>query len=399
MKTDALRLPKSDGTLAPFAFRDAVQWDVQRTRPQWNRVAFAAAHVVADPTAAIDPWLDVALDWDATLDYRKHLWRLGFAVAESMDTAQRGMGLDWPTSLELIRRSAALARQTPGAVVYGGAGTDHLPADREATVERVVAAYLEQCSAVEATGAGIILMASRALAGCARSPDDYVTVYGRVLSQVSRPVILHWLGDMFDPALAGYWVGRATPDPDHARAMDVCLQVIGANAAKVDGIKISLLDDRKEVALRARLPSGVRMYTGDDFNFASLIGGDGSEEAGRYSDALLGIFDAIAPAASAALTALANGDRKRFDEILAPTVPLSRHVFAAPTRFYKTGVVFLAWLNGHQRHFTMVGGQQSARSLVHLAELVRLADAAGLISDPARATSRLRSFLSVHGIG
>ena len=395
MKADALLLPNSDGTLAPFAFRDAVQWTVQGARPQWNRVAFAAAHVVAEPTAAIDPWLDVALDWDATLAYRRHLWGLGFAVAESMDTAQRGMGLDWPTSLELIRRSAALARQTPGAIVYGGAGTDHLPADREATIDRVVDAYLEQCSAVEATGAGIILMASRALAACARSPDDYEAVYGKVLSQVSRPVILHWLGDMFDPALAGYWVGRSAPDPDHARAMDACVRVIEANAARVDGIKISLLDDRKEVALRSRLPSGVRMYTGDDFNFASLIGGDAS----GHSDALLGIFDAIAPAASAALSALAKGDRTRFDAILEPTVPLSRHVFAAPTRFYKTGVVFLAWLNGHQSHFTMVGGQQSARSLVHLAQLVRLADAAGLIADPARATARLRSLLSVHGIG
>ena len=427
MKADALLLPRSDGTLAPFAFRDAVQWDLQGERPQWNRVAFAAAHVVANPTAAIDPWLDVALDWDATLEYRRHLWGLGFAVAESMDTAQRGMGLDWPTSLELIRRSAALARQTPGAIVYGGAGTDHLPAGREATIERVVAAYLEQCSAVEATGAGtdqlpaareatvervvtayleqcgaveatgagIILMASRALADCARSPDDYVAVYGKVLSQVSRPVILHWLGDMFDPALAGYWVGRGTPDVGHARAMDVCANVIEANAAKIDGIKISLLDDRKEVALRRRLPAGVRMYTGDDFNFAALIGGDGT----GHSDALLGIFDAIAPAASAALGALANGDRARFDAILAPTVPLSRHVFAAPTRFYKTGVVFLAWLNGHQSHFTMVGGQQSARSLVHLAQLVRLADAAGLIEDPARAATRLRAFLSVNGIG
>ena len=395
MKADALLLPKSDGTLAPFAFREAVQWDVQGARPQWNRVAFAAAHVVADPTAAIDPWLDVALDWDATLAYRRHLWGLGFAVAESMDTAQRGMGLDWPTSLELIRRSAALARQTPGAIVYGGAGTDHLPADREATIDSVIAAYLEQCSAVEAAGAGIILMASRALAACARSPDDYGAVYGKVLSQVTRPVILHWLGDMFDPALAGYWVGRTMSDPDHARAMDVCAKVIEAHAAKVDGIKISLLDDRKEVALRSRLPSGVRMYTGDDFNFASLIGGDAS----GHSDALLGIFDAIAPAASAALSALAKGDRKRFDAILEPTVPLSRHVFAAPTRFYKTGVVFLAWLNGHQSHFTMVGGQQSARSLVHLAQLVRLADAAGLIADPARAAARLRALLSVHGIG
>ena len=395
MKADALLLPKNDGTLAPFAFRDAVRWDAGSARPQWNRVAFAAAHVVADPAAAIDPWIDVALDWDATLEYRRHLWRLGFAVAEAMDTAQRGMGLDWPTSLELIRRSAALARETRGAVVYAGAGTDQLPAAREATVERVVTAYLEQCGAVEATGAGIILMASRALAACARSPDDYVAVYGKVLSQVSRPVILHWLGDMFDPALAGYWVGRGTPDVGHARAMDVCANVIEANAAKIDGIKISLLDDRKEVALRRRLPAGVRMYTGDDFNFAALIGGDGT----GHSDALLGIFDAIAPAASAALGALANGDRARFDAILAPTVPLSRHVFAAPTRFYKTGVVFLAWLNGHQSHFTMVGGQQSARSLVHLAQLVRLADAAGLIEDPARAATRLRAFLSVNGIG
>jgi len=259
----------------------------------------------------------------------------------------------------------------------------------------VIAAYEQQCAAVEATGADIILMASRALAASARSPDDFVRVYRHVLQQVRRPVILHWLGEMFDPALAGYWVGRGTADPDHARAMDVCAQVIAENAAKIDGIKVSLLDDRKEIALRKRLPAGVRMYTGDDFNFAALIGGD----AEGYSDALLGIFDAIAPAASAALTALASGDRARFDAILAPTVPLSRHVFAAPTRFYKTGVVFLAWLNGHQSHFTMVGGQQSARSLVHLAELARLADAAGLVGDPALATTRLRALLATYGVG
>ena len=394
MKTDALLLPRADGTLHPFAFRDPIDWQTG-ARPPWNRVAFAAAHVVADPRAAVDPWLEAALDWDATLAYRRHLWSLGFAVAESMDTAQRGMGLDWPTSLELIRRSAEEARAIDGAVVFGGAGTDHLPAFPTPTLDDVIAAYETQCAAVEASGARIILMASRALAACARSPDDYHEVYGRVLSQVKAPVILHWLGDMFDPALAGYWLGRGAEDRDHAKATDVCTAIIARHASKIDGIKISLLDDAKEIALRRRLPHGVRMYTGDDFNFAALIGGDAS----GHSDALLGIFDAIAPAASAALSALARGDRARFDAILAPTVPLSRHVFAAPTRFYKTGVVFLAWLNGHQSHFTMVGGQQSARSLVHLAHLVRLADAAGLIRDPELALRRLRSLLAVHGIG
>ena len=392
MKAEALLLPRRDGTLEPFAFRAPVEWPRQRAR--WNRVAFAAAPVVADPRAAIDPWLDVALDWEATLAYRRHLWSLGFGVAEAMDTAQRGMGLDWPTSLELIRRSAAEARATPGAVVFAGAGTDQLPPDASTSLDQVIAAYEDQCAAVEATGARIILMASRALAACARSADDYAPVYGRVLSQVSQPVILHWLGEMFDPALAGYWTGRRAHDPDHAEATAVCAAIIAEHAKNVDGIKISLLDDAKEIALRKRLPAGVRMYTGDDFNFAALIGGD----AGGHSDALLGIFDAIAPAASAALTALAAGDRARFDAILAPTVPLSRHIFAAPTRFYKTGVVFLAWLNGHQSHFTMVGGQESARSLVHLAECARLADAAGLVRDPALATARLRPLLATHGV-
>jgi Protein of unknown function (DUF993) len=278
--------------------------------------------------------------------------------------------------------------------VFSGAGTDHLAADSNVSLEHVIAAYEEQCDAIEAVGGRIILMASRALAACAQSPDDYARVYGRVLSQAREPVILHWLGDMFDPALAGYWVGKGARDPDHARAMDVCADVIRANAAKIDGIKISLLDDAKEIALRARLPAGVRMYTGDDFNFAALIGGDAS----GHSDALLGIFDAIAPAASAALSALARGDRAAFDAILAPTVPLSRHVFAAPTRYYKTGVVFMAWLNGHQSHFTMIGGQQSARSLVHFCELFRLADSAGLLRDPELAASRMRTLLSLHGV-
>ena len=393
---NTIKLPQADGTLAAFTPRAPAAWPAPAGATNWNRVAFAAAHVVADPRAAIDPWLETAIDWDATLAFRRHLWSHGFGVAEAMDTAQRGMGLDWPTSLELIRRSVAEARDTPGAIVFSGAGTDHLPPAPNRTLDEVIAAYEEQCAAIERAGGRIILMASRALAACAHSPDDYAHVYGRVLSQVRAPVILHWLGEMFDPALAGYWVGAGglASDPNHARATDVCAAVIEANAAKVDGVKVSLLDAAKEVALRSRLPRGVRMYTGDDFNFAALIGGDSS----GHSDALLGIFDGIAPAASAALTVLAAGDRARFDAILAPTVPLSRHVFAAPTRFYKTGIVFLAWLNGHQSHFTMVGGQQSARSVLHLSELFRLADAAGLLRDPPLAVTRMRDFLHVNGI-
>lgn len=391
----SLDLPEANGSLGNYTLSNTPAWPVPATKPQWNRVAFAAAHVVADPCANIDPWLATAIDWDATLAFRRHLFGTGFAVAEAMDTAQRGMGLDWPTSLELIKRSVAQAADIPGAVVYSGAGTDHLPPAPGMTLDRVIAAYEEQCAAIEAVGGRIILMGSRALAACARSPDDYAKVYGRVLAQVRAPVILHWLGEMFDPALAGYWVGAqaGNNDPDHQRAIAVCADIISVNAAKVDGVKVSLLDAGKEIALRGKLPAGVRMYTGDDFNFAALIGGDAS----GHSDALLGIFDAIAPAAAAALTALAQGDRARFDAILAPTVPLSRHIFAAPTRFYKTGVVFMAWLNGHQSHFTMVGGQQSARSLVHLTKLFRLADAAGLLRDPDLAVRRMRQYLAVHG--
>jgi len=353
-----------------------------------NRVAYAAVHVVADPFAAVDPWLDCAIDWNATLAYRSYIWSLGLGVAEAMDTAQRGMGLDWNASLELIDRSLELARDTPGARIACGAGTDHLEAKSAMTIDDVIAAYEMQCEAIEKRGGGIVLMASRALAACARSPDDYVRVYSRILSQLGTPAIIHWLGDMFDPALAGYW-GHADLD----RATDVCIDVVASNAARIDGIKVSLLDKDREIAMRRRLPAGVRMYTGDDFNFAELIAGD---ERG-YSDALLGIFDPIAPAAAAALAALGTGDRREFERILAPTVPLSRHVFRSPTRFYKTGVVFLAWLNGHQNHFAMVGGQQSARSLAHLVELFELADAAGLFRDPDLAVARMRSLLAVHG--
>ena len=390
MNVTRIRLPRADATLHDYTLQAPRAWAAPAAGVPGNRLAYAAPHVVADPFAAADPWLQSAIDWDATLTYRSYLWSQGFGVAEAMDTAQRGMGLDWPTSLELIDRSLALSRATPGSVIACGAGTDHLEARASTTLDDVIAAYELQCEAIESRGGRIILMASRALAACAKSPDDYTKVYARILQQVREPVIVHWLGDMFDPALAGYW-GNA----DVERAMDVCLGVIATRAAKVDGIKISLLDKDKEIAMRRRLPSGVAMYTGDDFNFAELIEGD----AEGYSDALLGIFDSIAPAASAALSALAAGDKATYHEILAPTVPLSRHIFCAPTRFYKTGVVFMAWLNGHQDHFVMVGGQQSARNVLHLAELFRLADAAGLLADPALACERMKSLLAVHGVG
>ncbi|MEQ8346916.1 MAG: dihydrodipicolinate synthase family protein [Sneathiellaceae bacterium] len=359
-------------------------------RGAFNRVAIAAAHVVADPLAQHDPWLQPSIDWDRTLAYRDVLWDLGLGVAEAMDTAQRGMGLAWPEAQELIARALDRAKgRSDSPVIASGAGTDHLEAGPDVTLDRVIAAYEEQVGYVEGLGGRVILMASRALARVARGPEDYHRVYGRILSQVRQPVVIHWLGEMFDPALEGYW--GAT---DHMAAMETCLAVLRDNAAKIDGVKISLLSKEKEIAMRRRLPDGVRMYTGDDFNYAELIHGD---EQG-HSDALLGIFDPIAPAASAALQALARGGDNSFFEILEPTVPLSRHVFQAPTRFYKTGVVFLAYLNGFQDHFTMVGGQQSARSLLHLADLLRLADSARLLRDPEIAARRMRNVMAVHGL-
>ena len=383
-----LNLPTSNGGLAPFTLSAPKDFPPRANRP-FNRIAYSAAHVVADPRSDADPWVDAAIDWDATISYRLGLYDLGLGVAEAMDTAQRGMGLDWPASQELIRRSLDAAKDIPGARIACGAGTDHLEPSADLSLDDVIRAYEEQVAYVEGQGGRIILMASRALAACAKSPDDYARVYDRILSQVREPVLIHWLGEMFDPALTGYW-GHC----DHMAAMNVCLDVLASNAAKTDGIKISLLDKDKEITMRRRLPKGVRMYTGDDFNYAELIAGD---EVG-YSDALLGIFDAIAPAASAALDAFAAKDEQTFHDILAPTVPLSRHIFKAPTRFYKTGVVCMAWLNGHQDHFVMVGGQQSARSVSHLAELFRLADAAGLLRDPDLATARMRIVLAAHGV-
>ncbi len=388
-----INLPAADGPLETFVLSEPRAYP-DKAQAAFNRVAFSAAHVVADARAAVDPWIDSALDWEQTLAYREYLWGLGLGVAEAMDTAQRGMGLDWPTSLELITRSVKAARawekrEGRPALIFSGCGTDHLDPAQVRTADEVIRAYEEQMAAIEKAGGRLIVMASRALARVAKSPADYERVYDRVLSQAKEPVIIHWLGEMFDPALAGYW-GAA----DHGEAMQTAVGVINAHAAKVDGVKISLLDMEKEIAMRRRLAKGVRMYTGDDFNYAELIAGDDK----GYSDALLGIFDAIAPAASAALAALAAGDRQRFDDVLAPTVPLSRHIFKAPTRFYKTGVVFMAYLNGLQDHFVMVGGQQSARSLLHLAELFRLADRAGLLRDPELALRRMGHVLAFHGI-
>src|SRR6058998_1807207 len=383
-----LRLPRADGTVTPYTLTGS-RAVTAPSGPIRSRVAFAAVHVVADPLAAINPTLEVALDWEATLAYRRYLWSLGLAVAEAMDTSQRGMGFDWETAKELIKRAVAEAQSVPGAVLASGAGTDHLEPGPRVTLADVEAAYEEQCTWIERCGGRIILMASRALAAAARSSDDYVKVYGRILSQVREPVIIHWLGEMFDPALAGYW---GSPSLD--RATETLLAIVSEHASRIDGVKISLLDQRREIAMRRRFPRGVRMYTGDDFDYLTTIRGD-DEGA---SDALLGIFDVIAPAASAALHALDAGDAARFDAILAPTLTLSRHVFGAPTRFYKAGVVFAAYLNGHQSHFRMVGGLESARSVVHLSEQLVLMDRVGLLRDPDLAAERMRAVLTVAGV-
>jgi Protein of unknown function (DUF993) len=387
--TYQLLIPSPDGSLSVYSPGQGTTFD-RTAEPPKSRVAYAAAHVVADPLADVDPTTQAALDWETTLAYRRHLWSLGLSVAEAMDTAQRGMGLGWEDTKELIRRSVAEARAFgPDASIACGAGTDQLEPSSNTTLSDIEDAYEEQVRFVESEGGRVILMASRALATVAKGPEDYAQVYGKILSQVSEPVIIHWLGEMFDPALAGYW-GHRNLDA----ASEVCLGVIEDHAEKVDGIKVSLLDAGREVEMRRRLPEGVKTYSGDDFNYPELIKGD---EQG-YSHALLGIFDAIAPAASAALAALDVGDVGRYEELLAPTVPLSRHIFARPTRFYKTGVIFLAYLNGHQDHFRMVGGLESARSVVHLGRLFVLADQAGLLTDPELATERMGRVLALAGV-
>lgn len=383
-----LTLPDDKASLRSYTLI-GTQTPRPKSSPQFNRIAYAAAHVVSDPLKDTRPWNDPAIDWEATMAFRHHLWGLGFRVAEAMDTSQRGMGLNWAGAQELIRRSLAEARTVTGADLASGAGTDHLDPAEAKNLEDVVKAYETQAGFIEKHGGRFILMASRALARIAKSPDDYAKVYGRILAQAREKVVLHWLGDMFDPQLKAYWGSERFED-----ALNTVIGIIEANRDKVEGIKISLLEERYELALRNRLPEGVLCFTGDDFNYAPLIEGDGN----RHSHALLGIFDAVAPQASAAMTALANGDTRRFRAIIEPTVPLSRKIFEAPTQYYKAGIVFLAWLNGHQTHFTMPAGMQSTRGILHYADIFRLADQANVLDRPDLATRRMKKLLAIYGI-
>ncbi|CAL8481371.1 dihydrodipicolinate synthase family protein [Caballeronia sp. S22] len=384
-----IKLPTALGTMDSYRLQ-GTPLDVREPARPFNRIAYSAAHVVADPLRAGELNAAPAIDWERTLEYRRYLIKQGLGIAEAMDTAQRGMGLPWNSALELITRTVEGTHDIPGASIASGCGTDHVALSSITNCDQVIRAYAEQLEAVQRVGGCVILMASRALARVARSPHDYRRVYREVLAMSDQPVILHWLGEMFDPELAGYW-GVS----DYESAAQVCLDVIGASADHVDGIKISLLDDAKEIAFRRQLPSTVKMYTGDDFNYPSLIAGD---EAG-FSHALLGIFDAIAPAASQALDALAANNLETFNALLAPTVPLSRHIFRAPTQYYKTGVVFLAYLNGFQDHFFMLGGHHGMRPPAYLADVFRLADQAGLLRNPEDAIERVRKVMASLGCG
>ncbi|PIM84953.1 dihydrodipicolinate synthase family protein [Raoultella planticola] len=384
-----IHLPTLQGTITDYQLVTTEERPTVIT-PAFNRIAYAAAHVVIDPQHQGADWLNnPRIDWDSTLAYRHHLWRLGFNIAEAMDTAQRGMGVSWEIAKELIIRSLQEAQTVPGADLAAGVGTDQLEAAHDTTLEQVIAAYEEQMELVEKHNGKIILMASRALAKVAKTPQDYLAVYNRLLEQSQDKIILHWLGEMFDPALTGYWGST-----DFAAAADTVLEIIANNVDKVEGIKISLLSKEKEVAFRKRLPSQVKMYTGDDFNYPELIAG----EDGHYSHALLGIFDAIAPVAAAALNELAQGNSGEYYRLMNPTVALSREIFKAPTQYYKAGIVFLAWLNGHQSHFSMAGGMQAAREISHYAEIFRLADQAGLLQNPQLATRRMKNLLTVYGL-
>jgi hypothetical protein len=384
---ERVRLPRAGGSIYDYAVKGKFLYAESGVAPR-TRIPYAAVHVVADAMSDVSPVSAAAIDWERTLAFRRHIWSYGLGVAEAMDTAQRGMGLDWDAAKELIKRSVAEAKSVGGRIVCG-AQTDHLAPGSARSLRDIEAAYEEQCGFVEAQGGQVVIMASRELARIARGSEDYARVYDRVLSQLGQPALIHWLGEPFDPALARYW-GHADVD----QAMNVCLEIIASHRDKVEGLKLSLLDQEREIAMRRRLPDGVHMFTGDDFDYPTTIAGDGE----RYSDALLGAFDLIAPAASAALTALDEGHVDRFDAILKPTVPVSRHAFGAPTFYYKTGIVFIAYLNGHQDHFRMVGGLESGRSAVHLAELFVLADTAGLLTDAELAVDRVRHVMALAGV-
>ncbi|MEP6751315.1 MAG: dihydrodipicolinate synthase family protein [Candidatus Dormiibacterota bacterium] len=384
---ERVRLPGVGGVLYDYEPTGRFLYAESGPAPR-ARLPYAAVHVVADSLADVSPNSRAAIDWEQTLAFRRYIWSYGLGVAEAMDTAQRGMGLDWAASKELIRRSVAEAKAVGGRIVCG-AQTDQLAPGSARDLRDIEAAYEEQCEFVEAQGGQVVLMASRELARIAEGPEDYVRVYDHVLSQLRRPALIHWLGEDFDPSLSGYW-GHSDLDS----AMTACLEIIRAHREQIEGLKLSLLDQRREIAMRALLPDGVRMFTGDDFDYPTTIGGDGE----RHSDALLGAFDMIAPAASAALLALDAGDVTRFGAILEPTLPLSRHVFCAPTFYYKTGIVFMAYLNGHQNHFRMVAGLESGRSAVHLATLFVMADKAGLLRDSELAVDRVRNVMALAGV-
>ncbi len=381
-----IALPDSSGAMAEYELAGSPLPET-RLPDSPARIVYAAAHVVADPCSDSDPDGAAAVDWEATLRFRRHLHGLGLGIAEAMDTAQRGMGLDWKGALELIRRTR---QDLPDALVANGCGTDHLDPAEARTVDDVIRAYMEQLEAIQSLDARVVVMASRALARVAESADDYRRVYREVLAACDHPVILHWLGDMFDPQLVGYWGGNSFEETS-----ETALSIIEESAAKVDGIKISLLDKDKEIVLRRRLPETVKMYTGDDFNYPELVEGDDQ----GYSHALLGIFDPLAAAAARAVSLLGEGDAKGFRDVLDPTVPLARLIFRAPTRHYKTGVVFLAWLNGFQDHFVMLGGAQSMRPLPYFTEIFRLADQCGSLRDPEMAVARMRQMLAMYGVG
>jgi Protein of unknown function (DUF993) len=386
--SNSIQLPQSDGSLKSYTVQ-AQPITPSGSVGKFNRTVYAASHVVINPNATQDPFdVSPAVDWDTTLAFRDHLYRLGFKVAEAMDTAQRGMGVDWTIARELIQRSIRHAKTVPGADLACGVGTDQLAVGTDVSMDAVEAAYREQFDVVHAEGGTAIMMASRAMAKAAKTADDYHHLYGRLLQDSDKPVILHWLGEMFDPSLKGYWGSSNIPT-----ALDTVIELIRANSSKVEGIKVSLLEAKWEIELRRRLPEGVKMYTGDDFNYSELIAGD---EQG-HSHGLLGIFDPIASVAAVALGELAQGNTKRYHELLDPTVALSREIFRSPTRHYKAGVVFLAWLNGHQKHFSMAAGAQASRGIAHYARVFELADSCGVLTDPDVAMVKMRQFLAVHG--